>query len=174
MTTETPDSVSQEAFDRVSRERDSLKAQAAEAVKAFNDVKVERRLTEHFSAKGYANPLAVAARALTDFREVADEQFVAKAEEWYETQRKLFAMPTGEPAEPASTPSPASPWAQAAPNPIPRGSKVGAGEPLVAGTPAYMAWQQGKTWDQIKSALSAGDVVIPDKVKTAQRSSLLG
>lgn len=168
----SPESISAEAFQRVVGERDALKAQAVEAAKAFADLKIERKLAEHYGTKGYANPLAVASKALADLRAVPDEEFAAKADEWYEAQRRLFApAPTPEPTEPASTPPPSSPWEKAAATPIPSGGKVPAtGTPLVAGTPEFVAWVKGKTLDQVRAAKLAGDVVIPDKVVLAQGS----
>ena len=162
--------ISAEAFARVERERDALKTQVADAAKALKDIALERKLAEHYGAKGYANPLAVANRALTALRDVPDDELTVKADSWYEEQRKLFAPSESEP----TTPAPESPWQQAV-TPIPTGGRVPAtGEPLVAGTPAFVSWVQGKSMEQVKAAVRNGDVVIPEKVKLAQNTMPFG
>lgn len=167
----SPD-VSAEAFERVTRERDALKEQAQVAARALKDTQIERKLIETFSAKGYANPLAVASRALPEFREVPDEELAARAESWYDTQRKLFAAPDSPEQAPVSEPSP---WSQAPANPVPTGGKVPAAtQPMRADSQEYAQWVQGKSFAEVKAAVAANEVVIPDKVKTTQRTIPFG
>ena len=105
---------------------------------------------------------------MPNLRDASDEEFVAKADAWYEEQRKLFA-PTSEPAKVESQPK--SPWETAAPVPIPSGGRVPAtGTPLVAGTGQFVEWAKGKSLGDVQAAINSGDVVVPDKVKQAQNT----
>ena len=163
--------VSAEAFKRVEHERDELKAQVAKATQALQDIALRDRLVEHYEAKKIPNPSAVASRALSEFREVPETEFAAKADSWYEAQRKLFFGDSEPVASAPASPPPASPWEKAPASPLPGGGRtVIPGNPIVAGTPEFLTWARGKSSEQLAAAVRSNEVVIPDSVKQAQRS----
>ena len=163
---QSPESISSEAHERVKRENEALKA-------LTSDLKLEKQLAAHYGSKGIGNAFDVAQMALPQLRQVPLEELGAKADEWFEQQRRLFAPATPKPEEPVvvKESQPSSPWETAAPVPIPTGGRVqGTGEPLVTGSPAFVQWAKGKTLGDVQAAINSGDVVVPDKVKQAQNT----
>lgn len=162
--------VSPQAFERVRRERDDLKAQAAEAAKALGDVALRDAAYEHFKRGGVSDPYGVASLALRDvtLRGTAADQLPAKLDAWLQEQRALWTPPTATPTgEPEPKPNKPSPYQ--GPNPGAPGSAA-TFEPMVVGSPKWKEWSKGKSGEEQVAAVKRGEAVVPESVRTAQRT----
>lgn len=159
---------------------DDLKAQIAEANKALKETLVRDRLVEYFAGQKVTNPFEVATRAVPAFSNVEPniekEELGAKAQAWFDEQRKLFAPDVSEGAtQPVSAPAPApqSPFSVVEPNLTSPGLPPKA-TPVVVGSKEYIegGWSGKPMKDQIE-AMRQGVLVSPEKVKVQQQSGTL-
>ena len=164
----TPESVSREAHERVTRERDTFKEQVGELTGNVKDLGIEVGLFKHFTGQGIENAEALAKRALPKFQETPLDDLAAQADKWYAEEKELFGgANTAAPAEEPETPVPPSPFQSAPPNPQSSGEGIQQ-TTLVAGTPEFEAWAKGRSLAEQAAAVERGDVVIPEAVKLAQ------
>lgn len=156
--------ISKEAFERVRRERDDLKAKYAEAEQAIRDLDLRDRMADHFRSKTEVKDAYQAAKAAirdVTLKGVPSEELPQRLDSWLEEQRGLFAAPA-----PAETP-PSSPFQ----GPSPGGPGYEARmEPMVVGSDKWNEWVKGKSAHEMREALRRGDAVSSDKVKEAQRT----
>jgi hypothetical protein len=164
----SPEAAARKTIDAKDAKIAELEGNLAAATGAVRDVNVRDRLATHFESAGIKNPVSVATQAISDFREVPEESFAEQANAWYAEKQALFG---GQPAEvPTPTPAetPESPWKAASPNPQAPGNP-NTFDPLVAGSPEFNQWAQGKTLQEQQAAVRSGDVVIPQKIREQQR-----
>ena len=157
--------VSNEAFERVRRERDDLKAKYAEADKAIRDFDLRDRMAAHFRGNAEVkDAYQAAAQAIRDvtLKDVTAEELPQRLDSWLEERRGLFAAPAPEQKEP-----PASPYQ--GPNPGAPGYEAKV-EPMVIGDSRWQEWVKGKTAQERLDAMRRGDAVSSEKVKQAQRT----
>jgi len=171
-TDETTD-ISPQAFQRVTHERDELKAKMTEVTRALGDIQFRDHAYEHFRQAGVRDPFGAATLAMRDvtLRGLPAESVGVKLDGWLEEQKALWAAPATPPAadsgEPAPTPPKPSPYQ--GPNPAAPGT-ASTFEPMVAGSERWQKWQEGKTGEERIAAVRKGEVVVPENVRTAQRT----
>lgn len=168
---ETP--ISREAFDRVKRERDELKTQAASlqqtlesATAALNEVKVRDRVFDHLSEKGVSNPYQVARFLTRDVTDVDSENFPAQVDSLYNQYRGIFGGASPPEPEGEQPPRPAAPMAQ--PNPTAPGTPPVGGAPLVVGSKEYQERYGSQSMADQRAAVERGEAVFPADVRQAQ------
>ena len=156
--------ISKEAFERVRRERDDLKAKYAEAEQAIRDFDLRDRMADHFRQKTEVkDAYRAASAAIRDvtLKGVTVEELPQRLDSWLEEQRGLFATPAPEPEEKP----PASPFQ--APNPGTPGYEARV-EPMVIGSERWNEWAKGRSAQEKLDAMRRGDAVSSEGVKRAQ------
>ena len=159
----TDDTISREAHERVTRERDEYKAQLAEARAALDDVAQLNRIHTYLKQKpDIKDAYQAASTAIRDvtLKGVASEELPQRLDSWLEEQRGLFAA--------APAPSPFQ-----GPNPGAAGFQAKV-EPMVVGGERWKEWAKGKTSDEKLAAMQRGDAVSSEKVKRAQGTAQRG
>ncbi len=105
------ETVSREAHERMTRERDDLKAQNAELSKAVNDFSLRDKAYEHFKTQdGITDPFGVANAAMRDvtLKDSSPDDLTGRLDLWLGEQRSIWG-PTTTPTEPAAQAEPVVP-----------------------------------------------------------------
>ena len=168
--------VSREAFERVTRERDELKAQNTELAKVARDTHFVERAYEVFSAGdfGINDPYAAAKAAVNDAR-VSDadpnsDDFASQLSGYVEQSRKVFGAATAEPtpAEPDDAPEQPAPESTFSRTPNPAGpGEPSQFTPMVVGSDEWQSWSKNRSVDEQVAAVERGDAVYPQAVAEA-------
>ena len=166
--------VSREAHDRMTAERDKLKTQVADlkgsvdgAQAALGDFAKIDTAYEHFAGKEIANPYGLAREAILNPQvKTADSDGLPEAlDGWYNHQREIFGTPA--PATEEKPPvEPVAPMTQ--PNPTAPGTPPIGGAPMVIGSPEYKAKYGGLSQEEQRAAYKREEVVFPPEVQAAQ------
>jgi len=175
MTEENTDGVSQQAFDRVTADRDKLKEQVAElrgsvdgAQSALQDFAKIDSAYEHFAGKDVPNPYGLAREAILNpkVKAVDSDDLPDALDGWYTHQREVFGAPAPVTEEEPASAAPVAPMTQ--PNPAAPGQPAIGGQALVIGSPEYNARYGGLSRDEQRAAHKRGETVFSPEVQAAQ------
>ena len=170
----TTDEVSRQAHDRMTAERDKLKAQVAElkgsvdgAQSALGDFAKIDSAYEYFKGRQIDNPYGLAREAVLNPQvRTADNDGLPEAlDGWYNHQKEIFGTPAPV-TEETAPPEPVAPMTQ--PNPAAPGTPSIGGAPLLIGSPEYAARYGGMSRDEQLAAHRRGETVFPPEVQAAQ------
>lgn len=164
-TEETRDTVSREAHERVTRERDALKEQISQASGALSELQARYETTRYFGEKGVPNWHTVAEYAAPFYKGETDEDRYAALDRYIESHG-LLSQKAEQPEPEASTEPPPVPKA-AAPNPANRG------ESASRETLSYTEWRKANpraNMEEAKQAIRSGQIAVDPLNTTAQQA----
>lgn len=175
---DTPTTVSVEAHQRVTAERDELKGQVTELTQVARDASRINRAYEHFRSQegftGDAYGVALAAMRDINVRDAADDSFTGSLDQWLQTQSSMFSAPTAPPSDEGETEqAPAEPAAPSVSGPSPNASgSVVTAEVMTSKSPEYLKMKERGDFDGIKRAINEGRLVLPGEHFARIRASL--
>jgi hypothetical protein len=157
------ETVSIEAHQRVTQERDDLKSKVAELSSVATDVAKLNSAYSHFKGKEAGDPYGLAQAAIQNVTvlDAEGEDFPVRLDGWYEERAAMFGGPAVAPPSsdevPEETPTVQAPRPSAAgPNPAAPGEPVTAGGRLDPSDPEYKEVLEREGLDGIRRLMNEG------------------
>lgn len=164
------ETVSIEAHQRVTQERDDLKKRFVELERVATDVAKLNSAYDHFKGKNVGDPYGLAQAAIQNVtvRDAAGEDFPARLDGWYAERVAMFGSPAPTVAassadSPVETAVPVPRPSAAGPNPAAPGEPVTVGGRLVPNDAEYKEIMQREGLDGMRRLMREGRVELhPD------------